>query len=132
MCDEVNGIYEEGIKYAVNKFYEIPNVYSYLDIGHSGWLGWDDNRQGAVQLYTEVISDTVAGFNSIACFITNTANTTPLVEPNLPNPDLNINGMPIRSASFYEWNSYFDEASFTARLYADFVAAVAGPAISVS
>ena len=53
----------------------------------------------------------------------NTANTTPLAEPNLSNPDLNVGGQPIRSAKFYEWNPYFDETDFTAKLYSDFVQA---------
>ncbi|WP_434756677.1 glycoside hydrolase family 6 protein [Paenibacillus amylolyticus] len=117
------GIYEAGIKYTLDKLHAIPNVYNYLDIGHSGWLGWDNNRSGAVALYTDVVGDTLGGLSSADGFITNTANTTPLSEPNLSNPDLNIGGQPIRSAKFYEWNPYFDETDFTAKLYSDFVQA---------
>lgn len=117
------GIYEAGIKYTLDKLHAIPNVYNYLDIGHSGWLGWDNNRSGAVALYTDVVGDTLGGLSSADGFITNTANTTPLAEPNLSNPDLNIGGQPIRSAKFYEWNPYFDETDFTAKLYSDFVQA---------
>eukprot|EP01113_Clastostelium_recurvatum_P009919 TRINITY_DN14840_c0_g1_i2.p1 TRINITY_DN14840_c0_g1~~TRINITY_DN14840_c0_g1_i2.p1 ORF type:complete len:816 (-),score=-14.65 TRINITY_DN14840_c0_g1_i2:149-2596(-) len=117
------GIYEDGIKYALDKLHAIPNVYNYLDIGHSGWLGWDTNRAPAIALYTSVVQDTAAGLQSADGFITNTANTTPLHEPNLPNPDLNIGGQPIRSSSFYEWNPYFDETDFTAALYSGFVQA---------
>ncbi|MGO4529476.1 glycoside hydrolase family 6 protein [Paenibacillus sp. 2TAF8] len=118
-----SGIYEAGIKYTLDKLHAIPNVYNYLDIGHSGWLGWDNNRSGAVALYTDVVGDTLGGLSSADGFITNTANTTPLAEPNLSNPDLNIGGQPIRSAKFYEWNPYFDETDFTAKLYSDFVQA---------
>ncbi|WP_179198488.1 glycoside hydrolase family 6 protein [Paenibacillus amylolyticus] len=117
------GIYEAGVKYALDKLHAIPNVYNYLDIGHSGWLGWDNNRSAAVALYTSVVQGTAAGLSSADGFITNTANTTPLGEPNLSNPDLNIGGQPIKSAKFYEWNPYFDETDFTAALYADFVQA---------
>ncbi|WP_339276342.1 glycoside hydrolase family 6 protein [Paenibacillus sp. FSL W8-0426] len=117
------GIYEEGVQYAINKLHAIPNVYNYLDIGHSGWLGWDNNRTGAITLYTDVVQGTTSGLNSVDGFITNTANTTPLHEPNLPNPDLNIGGQPIRSSDFYEWNPYFDETDFTAALYNGFVQA---------
>ncbi|MEN1988257.1 glycoside hydrolase family 6 protein [Paenibacillus hubeiensis] len=117
------GIYEEGVQYAINKLHAIPNVYNYLDIGHSGWLGWDNNRTGAIALYTDVVQGTTSGLNSVDGFITNTANTTPLHEPNLPNPDLNIGGQPIRSSDFYEWNPYFDETDFTAALYNGFVQA---------
>ncbi|WP_458125499.1 glycoside hydrolase family 6 protein [Paenibacillus sp. Z3-2] len=117
------GIYEAGVKYALDKLHAIPNVYNYLDIGHSGWLGWDNNRSGAIALYTDVVNDTAAGLNSADGFITNTANTTPIHEPNLPNPDLNIGGQPIRSSDYYEWNPYFDETDFTAALYSGFVQA---------
>lgn len=117
------GIYEAGVKYALDKLHAIQNVYNYLDIGHSGWLGWDNNRTGAISLYTSVVQGTIAGLNSLDGFITNTANTTPLNEPNLPNPDLNIGGQPIRSSNFYEWNPYFDETDFTAALYNGFVQA---------
>lgn len=118
-----SGIYVDAIKYTLNKLAVIPNVYTYVDIGHSGWLGWDDNRQGAVQLYTQVAQATNAGFASIDGFALNTANTTPLVEPNLPDPNRNVNGMPLRSADFYEWNPYFSEADFAAGLYSGFVSA---------
>ncbi|CAM4392141.1 glycoside hydrolase family 6 protein [Paenibacillus tarimensis] len=118
-----SGLYVSSVQYALNKLGAIPNVYNYLDIGHSGWLGWDDNRSGAVQLYTNVVRGTTKGFASVAGFVTNTANTTPLEEPNLPNPNLTLNGQPIRSSDFYEWNPYFDEADFTAALYNDFTRA---------
>ncbi|WP_166244758.1 glycoside hydrolase family 6 protein [Paenibacillus turpanensis] len=124
-CAEANstGIYVSAIQYAIDKLHAIPNVYTYLDIGHSGWLGWDNNRSGAVQLYTNTVKGTAAGLKSVDGFITNTANSTPLEEPNLPNSGLTVNGSPIRSSDFYEWNPYFDESDFTAALYADFVAA---------
>lgn len=117
------GIYADGVKYALDKLHAIPNVYTYLDIAHSGWLGWDNNRSGTVSLYTNVVRETKAGLNSVDGFITNTANSTPLFEPNLPNSGLNVGGQPIRSAKFYEWNPYFDETDFTAALYSDFVQA---------
>lgn len=117
------GIYEEGIKYALNKLHAIPNTYNYLDIGHSGWLGWDSNRGPSISLYTRVVQGTSAGLASVDGFVTNTANTTPLNEPNLPNPELSVNGQPIKSAKFYEWNPYFDETDFTQALYNGFVSA---------
>nr|WP_260178664.1 glycoside hydrolase family 6 protein [Xanthomonas cannabis] len=117
------GIYEEGIKYALNKLHAIPNTYNYLDIGHSGWLGWDSNRGPSISLYTRVVQGTNAGLASVDGFVTNTANTTPLNEPSLPNPELSVNGQPIKSAKFYEWNPYFDETDFTQALYNGFVSA---------
>ena len=68
-----------------------------MDIAHSGWLGWDNNLQGVVQLYTQVVQGTAAGFNSIDGFITNVSNYTPTAEPFLTNPNLNIGGQPVRA-----------------------------------
>jgi len=115
-------IYRDATRYALEKLHAIPNVYTYMDIGHSGWLGWDSNRQPAIDLFTSVVSGTPAGLASVDGFITNTANTTPLDEPYLPDSNLNIGGQPIKSANYYEWNPYLDEADFTAALYAGFVA----------
>ena len=40
---KANGNYVKGVGYALNKLGAIPNVYNYIDAGHHGWLGWDDN-----------------------------------------------------------------------------------------
>jgi len=122
-CQESAPYYKEGVAYALDKLHAIPNVYTYVDAAHSGWLGWPDNAAGSVQTFVEVAQSTEDGFASIDGFVTNTANTTPLVEPNLPDPSLNINGMPIRSSSFYEWNFNFGEIDWTADLYSRLVAA---------
>ena len=118
-----SGAYVQGIQYALDRLHPIPNVYTYLDIAHSGWLGWDSNFGPAVNLITQTIRGTVAGVNSVDGFITNTANYTPLDEPNLPDSGLTIGGQPIRSAKFYEWNPYFDEADYATALQRAFVAA---------
>ncbi|WP_068787186.1 glycoside hydrolase family 6 protein [Paenibacillus phocaensis] len=123
-CAQANStnIYRDATRYALEKLHAIPNVYNYMDIGHSGWLGWDSNRQPAIDFFTSVVAGTPAGLASVDGFITNTANTTPLEEPYLPDPNLAINGMQLKSAKYYEWNPYFDEADFTAALYSGFVA----------
>nr|6K55_A Chain A, Glucanase [Ardenticatenia bacterium]6K55_B Chain B, Glucanase [Ardenticatenia bacterium]6K55_C Chain C, Glucanase [Ardenticatenia bacterium] len=120
-CAEAQNAYIEGIRYAVNRLRTIPNVYIYLDIAHSGWLGWDNNFNGAVNLYTQVVQGMDQGFNSIDGFITNVANYTPLEEPYLPDPNLTIAGQPVRSASFYEWNPYFDELDYALALRNAFI-----------
>ena len=118
-----SGIYEKGVQYTLDKLHAIANVYTYMDIGHSGWLGWDNNRNAAISLYTRVVKNTAAGLASVDGFITDTANTTPLNEPNLADPNLNIGGRPIKSSKFYEWNPYFSELSFAQSLYNEFVGA---------
>ena len=122
-CAEAAPYYREGVKYALDELHAIPNVYTYVDAAHSGWLGWDSNLGPAIQEFAEVARSTRAGYASIDGFVTNTANSTPLVEPFLPDSGLNVGGNPLRSASFYEWNPYFDEADFTAAFYDKAVAA---------
>ena len=43
LCQQAAPYYRAGVKYALDKLHAIPNVYNYIDIGHSGWLGWDTN-----------------------------------------------------------------------------------------
>ncbi|MFC5472155.1 glycoside hydrolase family 6 protein [Cohnella suwonensis] len=123
-CAQANStnIYRDATRYALDTLHAIPNVYTYMDIGHSGWLGWDSNRQPAIDLFTSVVAGTAAGLASVDGFISDTANTTPLEEPYLTNPDMTINGQQLKSASYYEYNPYFDEVDFTAALYTGFVA----------
>jgi cellulose 1,4-beta-cellobiosidase len=107
-----NGNYVKGVQYALNKLHAIPNVYTYIDAGHSGWLGWDTNLGPAIQLFAQVVQGTTAGFASVDGFITDTANTTPLAEPFLPNPDLNIGGQPVKSSNFFQFNPFLGELAF--------------------
>ena len=123
-CAQANstGIYVQGVQYALNKLHALPNVYSYLDLGHSGWLGWPNNASGAVSLFTQVINGTTAKFASLDGFVTNTANDTPLREPFLTATQT-VGGQPVMSANFFQFNPDIDEASFTADMYSRFVAA---------
>jgi cellulose 1,4-beta-cellobiosidase len=122
-CSEANssGAYVQGIQYAVNKLHALSNVYQYIDIAHSAWLGWDSNFQPAVNLISNTIKGTTAGVNSIDGFISDTANYTPTDEPYLPNSSLTVGGNPIRSATFYEWNPYFDEHTYANAMRTAFV-----------
>ncbi|MDC0714521.1 glycoside hydrolase family 6 protein [Stigmatella sp. ncwal1] len=124
-CAQANssGIYVAAARYALNKLHAIQNVYTYLDIAHSGWLGWDNNRQGIISLYTDVVGGTTAGLASADGFVTNTANYTPLVEPNLVDPNVTVGGQQLKSAKYYEWNPHFDESDFAAALYTGFTSA---------
>jgi cellulose 1,4-beta-cellobiosidase len=124
-CAEANssGAYVQGIQYAVNKLHAFPNVYQYLDIAHSGWLGWDSNFGPAVQLITNTVRGTTAGLNSIDGFISNTANYTPIQEPFVPDPNSTINGQQVKSATFYEFNPYFDELHYSQAMRTAFIGA---------
>ncbi|MBO3085622.1 glycoside hydrolase family 6 protein [Cellulomonas fengjieae] len=122
-CQQAAPYYRAGVKYALDKLHAIPNVYNYIDIGHSGWLGWDSNAGPAATLFAEVAKSTTAGFASVDGFVSDVANTTPLNEPFLPDSSISVGGTPIRSSDFYEWNFDFDEADFTAHMHRLLVAA---------
>lgn len=113
-CVEANGPggYVDGIQHALNELNTLDNVYPYVDIAHSGWLGWSDNFAGATKLIGDAIKGTNKGVNSIAGFVSNSSNYTPVTEPYLPNPTLQIGSNQVRSADFYEWTMYFEELSF--------------------
>lgn len=113
-CSEAAGPggYRDGVRYALNELAKLDNVYSYVDIAHSGWLGWSSNFGPAVKLIADTIKSTEKGWGSVSGFVTNSANYTPVEEPFLPDPSLQIGGNPIRSADFYEWNEYFEEKAY--------------------
>ncbi len=122
-CQAADPYYRAGVAYALDAFASLPNVYTYIDAAHSGWLGWDSNSGPSVALFASVVESTEAGFDAVDGFVTNTANYTPTEETYLADASLQVGGQEIRSGSFYEWNYDFDEADWTADLYARAVAA---------
>jgi cellulose 1,4-beta-cellobiosidase len=108
--------YVANTRYTLSKLYPITNVYSYVDIGHSGWLGWTDNFGKSVTLIANAIKGATGGVNSIAGFVSNTSGYTPLYEPfldSLANGSFGTGGgTQTRQAKFYEWNPHFSEVSF--------------------
>ena len=125
-CAEANGPggYREGIRYAVSQLSSLPNTYLYIDAAHSGWLGWPNNFDGFLQVMdsTFLPSQGGPGYDKIHGLITNTANYTPLEEVFLPNPQAQVGGQQVMSATFYEWNPRFDERDFASDLQAAFQA----------
>ncbi|HEY0753245.1 MAG TPA: glycoside hydrolase family 6 protein [Ktedonobacteraceae bacterium] len=123
-CSAANssGVYVQGVQYALNKLHAISNVYNYVDIAHDGWLGWTSNFTPAVTLLSNTIKGTTAGVNSVDGFISNTANYTPVQEP-LMTANQSISGNPVRSSTFYQWNTYIDEYSYDIDLKNAFIAA---------
>jgi len=117
-----SGVYASGIEYALNKLHAIPNVYNYLDIAHSAWLGWPSNMTPAVTLYKQVASATTAGVNSVDGFISDTANTIPVHEPYMTATET-VDGNPVDSVQFYSYDPYIDEFTYDEAMYSDLVAA---------
>jgi cellulose 1,4-beta-cellobiosidase len=74
-CQNSASGYRDGVAYAL-KSLNLPNVITYLDAGHGGWLGWDANlAPGATELANAFknagspsnfrgISTNVAGWNA--------------------------------------------------------------------
>ncbi|BCE00863.1 glycoside hydrolase family 6 protein [Marinicellulosiphila megalodicopiae] len=123
-CNAVNeaGVYKDGLQYAINAFHDMPNVYTYIDIGHSGWLGWDsldtDNLQRSVIGFTDLVAGaTESGdLGAIRGFASNTSGYTPLQEPYVSSEHSARQNL----VPFYEWNRHVDELSFIDTMYKRF------------
>lgn len=49
-CQQSASGYRDGVAYAIKQL-NLPNVVMYIDAGHGGWLGWNDNlAPGAKEL----------------------------------------------------------------------------------
>jgi cellulose 1,4-beta-cellobiosidase len=91
-CVAARSVYRDATVYALKKF-ALPNVSVYLDAGHAGWLGWDDNREKIAKVYKKVLVE-AGGTQMIRGFVTNVSNYTHLrnrdgavLEPTDPCPN---------------------------------------------
>jgi cellulose 1,4-beta-cellobiosidase len=75
-CVGARQTYMESTAYAIQTL-ALPNVSLYLDAAHAGWLGWDGNREKAVQVFKKVLK-MAGGVDMIRGFATNTSNYTHL------------------------------------------------------
>ncbi|WP_236075349.1 glycoside hydrolase family 6 protein [Mariprofundus sp. EBB-1] len=118
-----NNVYLIGNQYAIQRMSKAVNTYLYMDIGHSGWLGWEENLKGTVAYYTKVVAgaDSDSGMRAVDGFITNTSNFTPTEEQFLTDPNQQVNGEVVKSAEFYGWNPNFDEKDYIEILHAKFI-----------
>ncbi len=112
-CDvmKANGNYVKGVGYALNKLGDAPNVYNYVDAGHHGWIGWDDNFGASADLFKQAATAEGATVNDVHGFITNTANYSALKENNFTINDT-VAGKSVRESKWVDWNRYTDELSF--------------------
>ncbi|HYD42318.1 MAG TPA: glycoside hydrolase family 6 protein [Anaeromyxobacter sp.] len=123
-CAQIHssGTYVSGIQYAVNALHAIPNVYLYLDLAYSGWLGWTSNAGPMVSLLNSVSSGFAAGKDALDGFATNTAQYVPLKEPWLSAHQV-VAGREVWTAKFYEYNPDIDEAGYAADMWGRLTAA---------
>ncbi|WP_236240816.1 glycoside hydrolase family 6 protein [Streptomyces sp. CC228A] len=112
-CDvmKANGNYVKGVGYALNKLGAVPNVYNYVDAGHHGWLGWDDNFGPSAQIFKEAATAEGSTVSKVHGFIVNTANYSALKEDHFTIDDT-VNGTSVRQSKWVDWNRYTDELSY--------------------
>jgi len=114
-CDTMksNGNYVNGVGYALNKLGDVPNVYNYIDAGHHGWIGWDDNLQPTIDIACQAARAQGATPSDVTGFITNTANYSALREPFF-TANTTVGGRVLREVSggWVDFNRYVDELSF--------------------
>ncbi len=122
----LSSVYVQGIQYALNTFHPLTNVYQYLDIGQSAWLGWTSNLGPAVQLYNGLVKGTAAGYDSLDGFISNTSNYVPTKEPFMTALQ-QIGGNPVDSANFYQYDPEIDELDYDQAFYASAPAPASPP-----
>ena len=115
-CKVAGPAYREGITYAIQKLSRVPNAYIYLDIAHSGWMGWD-NPAKAAEIYRQVLQD-AGGEDLVEGFATNISNYTPLEET--IDPYLVTDAYSALIEGFYGWNRVIDEHTFAAKLREQF------------
>ena len=113
------GLYAASLRLAISEFAQIDNVYTYLDIGHAGWLGWDStddnvsNMKRGVRYFKQLIdgADGVLdgkGFDMVRGFASNTSGYTPVEEPLISNSIADRQKL----SDWYEWNPAVDELSY--------------------
>ncbi|WP_328767546.1 glycoside hydrolase family 6 protein [Streptomyces sp. NBC_00286] len=112
-CDvmKANGNYVKGVGYALNKLGDTENVYNYVDAGHHGWIGWDDNFGPSADVFKQAATAEGATVNDVHGFITNTANYSALKEDHFTINDT-VAGKSVRESKWVDWNRYVDELSF--------------------
>ncbi|WP_326719644.1 glycoside hydrolase family 6 protein [Streptomyces sp. NBC_00243] len=112
-CDtmKANGNYIKGVGYALNKLGDVPNVYNYVDAGHHGWLGWDDNFGASADMFKLAATAEGATVADVHGFIVNTANYSALKEDYFTINDT-VNGTSVRLSKWVDWNRYVDELSY--------------------
>ncbi|WP_327130346.1 glycoside hydrolase family 6 protein [Streptomyces sp. NBC_01343] len=112
-CDvmKANGNYIKGVGYALNKLGSIANVYNYVDAGHHGWLGWDDNLGPSAEILKQAATAEGSTPSKVHGFIVNTANYSALKEDNFKIGD-SVNGTSVRQSKWIDWNRYTDELSY--------------------
>ncbi|GAA4899263.1 cellulose 1,4-beta-cellobiosidase [Stackebrandtia albiflava] len=131
-CDvmKANGNYVEGVGYALAQLGAVPNVYNYIDAGHHGWIGWDDNFGPSADLFHQAATSAGSTVDDVHGFIANTANYGALKEDHFAIGDT-VNGTTVRQSDWIDWNRYVDELSFAQAFRLEAVSAGFNPDVGM-
>ena len=122
-CQTATPFYEQGITYALNKLHAIPNVYNYMDIAHSAWLGWPSNMSrhpGRVQHGRQGHHRRLRQHRRVHQRHRQLHPDAGAV-PDQPDPA--GRRQPVDSATFYQFNPTFDELTYDTQMYNTLVSA---------
>jgi cellulose 1,4-beta-cellobiosidase len=100
-CANAQTTYLACVTYAMQQLSTLSNVFSYLDAGHAGWLGWPANLSPAAQLFTSLYKS-AGSPSTVRGLATNVANYNALVAAS-PDP-------------ITQGNNNYDEALYIAAL----------------
>jgi cellulose 1,4-beta-cellobiosidase len=106
-----DGVYVDGIGYALSRLGGLDHVYPYLDISHHGWLGWEDNRRPTAQLLLDTATAAGSTTDAVHGFVSNVGDYSVLDEPYLDIDDV-VAGTPIHQTRWVDWNPYLDELPY--------------------
>ncbi len=110
------GAYVQGVQYAIGTLRSLTNTYAYIDVAHSGGLGWSSNLTPFANLLKQVGAGIPGGNGKVDGIISNTANYNVFVEPYMTANQM-ISGQPVRSIPvWYDWNDHIEERSFANEL----------------
>ncbi|MFB9250102.1 glycoside hydrolase family 6 protein [Sphaerisporangium melleum] len=131
-CEPVraSGVYPLAVRYALNRLYGIPNVYTYLDASNHGRIGWADNFGPAAELLASIGNATGDGLPLVHGFTVNTAEWAALTEPFFTASTV-ISGTPVKWTRWVDWNDYVDELSFAQAFRNRLIAAGFPPTIGM-
>ncbi|RSS60381.1 cellulose 1,4-beta-cellobiosidase, partial [Streptomyces sp. WAC07061] len=131
-CDvmKANGNYVKGVGYALNKLGSIANVYNYVDAGHHGWLGWDDNFTASAEMFKQAATAEGSTLSKVHGFIVNTANFSALKEDHFSIDD-SVGGTSVRQSKWVDWNRYTDELSYAQAMRAKAVSLGFDPGVGM-
>ena len=141
------GLYADSLRLAISVMHSVSqlnqNVYTYMDIGHAGILGWDmdsdvtdaypgydGNENGTPDSFESPMKRTAKfykqlvdgadgaldgkGMDWIRGFASNTSGYTPVEEPLISNSKAFVDVFDLES--FYQFNSSVDEVTYVSRL----------------